>query len=457
VKPAPSRAMVRALAAAAVALAAGACAEVWGIPERQIDKSIVCTAGGCTCAAGYEDCDGKLDNGCEANLTADQANCGACGAECKNGACEAAVCQCDVGWGDCDEDPLTGCETDITVDLNCGGCGLSCENAACAEGVCVCSGGFSDCDADPSTCEAHLEDDPANCGACGHDCVGGGCTDSHCEPVIVADTSDTCLPGDMAVKDGTIYLGCQGLETLSVNGGPLVPLLADTEYVNWLALTGDRLYYSDSISLKWTPYDASAPPTVLATDQYIRNDIVVTATHVYWWNGGDGLAGELRRVSIDGGPVEKLADAATGFELFANSTHLYWSDYITIFRMPLPEGPIEAFAEPPDQPYLVAADDEALYRDRDYGEALTSMSIETQVDTDLIVGASPMCVVLDQTLAYALDGLDGTVKVVPKDGSLPAVTLATGIDTLVAFFPALDQDETAVYWLVQSSVGKVAK
>jgi hypothetical protein len=48
-----------------------------------------CRAGGCiqACEFGYADCDGVAVNGCEASLSADRNNCGACGNRCGAGLC----------------------------------------------------------------------------------------------------------------------------------------------------------------------------------------------------------------------------------------------------------------------------------------------------------------------------------------------------------------------------------
>lgn len=444
------------LASAGIALlTVAACAEVWGIPERQTDDTIVCGADGCTCAPGHEDCDKNQDNGCEANLAADGANCGACGVECRNGACQASQCQCDSGWADCDGDLATGCETDITIDLNCGGCGVVCENGACQDGACECATGFADCDEDHGACESELASDAANCGACGHDCLGGDCTAGACGPIVLADA--VSLPSDLLVHDGVIYLGSPGLETMPVDGGPLVPLLSPSnEFPGWLFATDELLYFSDVINIKSMPFDASAPPTVMAVDQYMRNDFVVAGPYAYWLNGGDGLPGELRRVPLAGGPVEKLADGGPE-RVFANSTHLYWTDYVAMYRWQLPDGPMELFKEPADQVYIVAVDDEAIYWDRNFGDALTRTDIASGDDVDLIPGASPLRATLDATNLYMIDAIDATLRVVPKDGSGPDVTLVSGLDSTDAFFPAIDDDAEAVYWLLSTRVGKVAK
>jgi hypothetical protein len=60
----------------------------------------VCDDGGCACAPGFDNCDGTFSNGCEANLSSDPANCGACGNACSGGACVAGACQAPAGGAD---------------------------------------------------------------------------------------------------------------------------------------------------------------------------------------------------------------------------------------------------------------------------------------------------------------------------------------------------------------------
>jgi hypothetical protein len=110
-----------------------------------------CAAGRCgfTCAAGFADCDGSAANGCEVNTTNTPSHCGACGRACAvpNGTAGCAMSQCTVarcnaGFADCNGDDDDGCET-ATVSNNtaCGACGVRCAaGQVCAAGACV-----SDC------------------------------------------------------------------------------------------------------------------------------------------------------------------------------------------------------------------------------------------------------------------------------------------------------------------------
>jgi len=55
-----------------------------------------CTAGNCVvhCAAGFKDCDGNGNNGCEMNTNTNAANCGSCGTLCTPGhSCIAGTCE----------------------------------------------------------------------------------------------------------------------------------------------------------------------------------------------------------------------------------------------------------------------------------------------------------------------------------------------------------------------------
>jgi hypothetical protein len=96
----------------------------------------VCAAGACsvTCNAGFGNCNVRPDDGCEIDTRASNSNCGACGAICTaranaNAACSAGVCRqtCVAPYVDCNGNSADGCETDVTADLaNCGACGRTC-------------------------------------------------------------------------------------------------------------------------------------------------------------------------------------------------------------------------------------------------------------------------------------------------------------------------------------------
>ena len=164
-----------------------------------------CVAGSCTvvtCDAGYGDCDAAAANGCEVDLLATDAHCGACGNACGageiccNGSCvdlNADAQNCGACGNACaaGESCCGGACADLTNDFNnCGACGNSCSaGEVCSQGSCQldCAAGETDCN---GSC-VDLNTDVDNCGACGNacdltnvdqnGCTGGACTVVSCD------------------------------------------------------------------------------------------------------------------------------------------------------------------------------------------------------------------------------------------------------------------------------------
>jgi hypothetical protein len=98
-----------------------------------------------TCTAGYADCNQNPADGCETNLSTSLTNCGACGNVCSgaNGSatCIAGACglTCNAGFANCDGNLANGCEANLSTDSqNCGACGIACPSGkSCSGGACV--------------------------------------------------------------------------------------------------------------------------------------------------------------------------------------------------------------------------------------------------------------------------------------------------------------------------------
>ncbi|MFO0630974.1 MAG: hypothetical protein U0325_35845 [Polyangiales bacterium] len=86
---------------------------------------------GYTCLAGLGDCDRDAANGCEVDLRVTVSSCGACGRACVAPANATSTCAasvygfaCNAGFGDCDRNAGNGCEADVSANpASCGMCG----------------------------------------------------------------------------------------------------------------------------------------------------------------------------------------------------------------------------------------------------------------------------------------------------------------------------------------------
>ena len=165
-----------------------------------------CAAGACTigrCDAGFADCDANAANGCETDLNSTVTACGICGRSCvlanATAACRLGVCAiglCNAGFGDCDATAANGCETNLNATTaSCGACGRVCSlanaTAACAAGACSvasCAANFGNCDGNAANgCETDLRGSNGNCGLCGTVCAAGTvCSGASCASICGA-------------------------------------------------------------------------------------------------------------------------------------------------------------------------------------------------------------------------------------------------------------------------------
>jgi hypothetical protein len=194
------------------------------------DAEAACVQGQCVvgkCARGYADCD--MDGlTCEMR-TNTLTNCAGCGVacievpnavpSCATGVCGVATCK--AGYGDCDGKPDNGCEQTLDTLSHCAACNTACTKASCGGGVCTAADctsmpGHADCDRDEASCEIDLRSNVNNCGACGYQCkfadgvtphAALGCGTSGCVANCDAGYGDC---------DGNYANGCeQPLNTLT--------------------------------------------------------------------------------------------------------------------------------------------------------------------------------------------------------------------------------------------------
>lgn len=121
-------------------IAQSGCAQSGCTPCVTPNAKPVCSpAGACTigvCNKGFSDCNRQTSDGCEVETDYDVNNCNQCGNVCPGGsnwtpACSGGACTigaCERPAGNCNNIASDGCETNLsTDDANCGFCGRVCE------------------------------------------------------------------------------------------------------------------------------------------------------------------------------------------------------------------------------------------------------------------------------------------------------------------------------------------
>jgi hypothetical protein len=181
-------------------------------------NATLCAGGKCTpqiCTNNRADCDGDQGNGCEVDLTAND-NCGVCGQRCPNrshttGVCRGGTCgigTCEAGWKDCDGDPNNGCEVNIRTLNDCGDCQKACV-APNAQTACNNNGqcSISQCTDGRGNCNTNLADGceadfslPTTCGGCNNVCAS-----------LMDVLSSSCEGGKCSLVCGTGRADCDGM------------------------------------------------------------------------------------------------------------------------------------------------------------------------------------------------------------------------------------------------------
>lgn len=196
-----------------------------------------------TCRDGFGDCDGNMENGCEAVFATDGLNCGKCGTPCLSGShsstsCSKGMCdiKCEAGFANCDSDQSNGCEIELGSVEHCTDCTqcpdpeITRQQAVCTKDGCgfSCNSPFTNCPSSKTdTCEINLDTDPKNCGACGAVCPSQNGKAS-CDKGVCSIECDSGFLNCGDPKDGcstSIYtdpLNCNGCNKAceSQNGDP---------------------------------------------------------------------------------------------------------------------------------------------------------------------------------------------------------------------------------------------
>ncbi len=152
-----------------------------------IDGGVACKL---TCNAGFADCDGRSENGCEANLSM-AGTCGSCGSACSgstslcanNGVGYSCVGTCAGAQTKCGSE----CVDVTSHPSHCGGCGAACPSVPNATATCTSSKCGFQCEALFHQCGGQCVKD-SDVSACGASCID-------CDTLAPTNTQPTCQAG----------------------------------------------------------------------------------------------------------------------------------------------------------------------------------------------------------------------------------------------------------------------
>jgi len=209
-----------------------------------------------TCDKGWADCDGRFDNGCEIQISADASHCGGCltgptttwdnsaADNCNtaydnaSGICTLSVSvsvsactmtACDQGYLNCSTD--NGCETQEDTS-NCGVCSLVCQKptgtsanmcSISSSSTCspTCGSNYKSCDSNPANgCETKVSTDKNNCGTCNKSCPNTKHSSTNAVSCIAKSCKvSSCNSASKRDCDGNFGNGCEATVTNTTRCG----------------------------------------------------------------------------------------------------------------------------------------------------------------------------------------------------------------------------------------------
>jgi hypothetical protein len=270
------------------------CADVVNCPfHTPCSPGISCDhAGSCSCANGFDDCDGNAGNGCERSIRT-LTDCGACNVACDlpnaTESCSTGTCQitgCANGFDNCDGNAGNGCERSLRTLTNCGACDVVCDfpNAteSCSTGTCQftdCLNGFCNRDGStPNGCEVNLNLNPACSSATYLGSVSG---DVGAGELNASGAGEKWYRATITENDSTF------LTPVALHANVVLSISSTVNYDLYIysACGGDLLGSSTNVQEAWEAISVHRSDTLFQDDTF---DILI---EIRWYAGGGGSSG----------------------------------------------------------------------------------------------------------------------------------------------------------------------
>lgn len=192
---------------------------------------------------------------------------------------------------------------------------------------------------------------------------------------------------------------------------------------------------------------------ILASELNAPGDIQLDTTSIYWVE----IYGDVvKKVPIDGGPTTKVASSDMGGNqacLAIDATHIYWSDWSTIWEMEKVGGPVTVLASGLNSISSLRAHSTNLYFRSDSG--IEKVDLETHKVTILVPADSSLDfqggLVVDDTGIYFPDYLEGFIFKTTLNGE-QITTLAAGLDQP----HGLLLDSGFLYWAERNAIRQMS-
>lgn len=342
-------------------------------------------------------------------------------------------------------------------------------------------------------------------------------------PITLADVIN--IPFDqqvrsIAVDSSNVYWSdTTTINSVPINEGSRVILSSSANQANSIAIQGNRLFWVETDCCRTTqpgrikgiPLQGGQASVILDELPALNGTLAVTATNLYWIEGGVLFAtegwGRVRKASISGGAVVTVVSGLLSSRppFVVVGQFIYIADEQSIKKLPIDGGyPEMLYPTGIDLAIVgrindIASDGSFIYWTEDYNSAVRRMSVLGGPVATLSTGTSPRAeeIAVANGFVYWLDDLSTSgysLRKLPVAGGILS-TIATNIqsptglevDADNAYFAEHDtgdirkvsvyggpvttlydgtprdspsqitQDQTHIYWTNQTQVARVAK